>query len=294
LGAIRVLSRGVMLVRPIVDAVQTAGALAEGGREIDVLSGDPEATRRLRELLGTSSPSPDEDALAVLPVTPDTPLETGAAALAHRRRSGGGALAVLIGSRDERLGLERRLLEGHRLEPSNVAHVAALDGPGEEAVLDAVIATLGDHVVAAGLRNPGLRHPVGKRIVAATSRRAAVVGALPLAGADMPVLAFMQLRMLALLAALHGRPLGAERVIEGAAVLGSGFGWRAVGRSAVGLVPGVGWAARGAVAYGATRALGEAALARMGAGHDLIEGPPVDAVKPQIERVLDRLNLGSS
>jgi uncharacterized protein (DUF697 family) len=294
LGAIGLLSRGVKIVRPIVDAVQTADALSEGGHEIDVLSGDPEATRRLRELLGTPPPAPDEDALAVLPVTPETPLETGAAALAHRRRSGGGALAVLIGSRDERQTLERRLLEGHRLEPSNLAHVASLDAAGEGAVIDAIIAALGDHVIAAGRRNPGLRHPVGKRLVAAASRRAAVVGVLPLAGADMPVLAFIQLRMLALLAALHGRPLGAERVIEGAAALGVGFGWRAVGRSAVGLVPGAGWAARGAVAYGATRGLGEAALARLGAGHDLIEGPPVDAVKPQIERVLDGLHLGAS
>jgi uncharacterized protein (DUF697 family) len=96
-------------------------------------------------------------------------------------------------------------------------------------------------------------------------------------------------RLVAQLAALHDRPFGAERALDALAVVGAGFGWRALGRSAVALVPGVGWAARGAVAYGATRAVGEAALARLAAGHDLIEGVPIDSVRPLIDRVGARL-----
>ena len=293
MGAIGLLSRGIKFARPILDVVQTADALTEEGGEIDVLPGDPQAARRLRELLGTPAPTPDEDALAVFPVTPGTDLGTGRAALARRRRSGGGALAVLIGRRSEREALERELLEGYHLEPSNIAHVASLEGPGERAAIDAVLAALTDDMVAAGRRNPGLRPAVGKRLVSAASRQAGAIGALPLAGADMPVLALLQVRMISQLAALHDRPFGAERAMEAAAVLAAGFGWRAVGRTAVGFVPVAGWAVQGGVAYASTRAMGEAALARLAAGHDLIEGTPVDAVKPQLERVLGRLRGGS-
>ena len=91
------------------------------------------------------------------------------------------------------------------------------------------------------------------------------------------------------LAAMHDRPGGAERVAEAAAVVGAGFGWRALGRSASGLVPGVGWAVRGTVAYGATRAVGEAALLRAQAGHDMFEGDAVDRIRPAIDRVLGRI-----
>jgi hypothetical protein len=46
-----------------------------------------------------------------------------------------------------------------------------------------------------------------------------------------------------------------------------------------------GWAVQGTIAYGATRAIGEAALARLSAGHDLIEGAPVERARPLIDRV---------
>lgn len=290
----KLLSTGVKAVRPIADAVRTADAASGEGGHLAILPGDPAATRRLRELLGSPAPAPDEDALVILAATPGTDLSAAAAALERaRRRQPAGALAVLIGRRSERAELERRLLEGHRLEPSNLAHVASLEGPGAHAVLDAVIDALGDDAVAAGRRNPALRNAIGRRIVRGAARQSAGIGALPLAGADMPILALVQVKMVAQLAALHDRPFGAERALEAAAIVGAAFGWRALGRSAVGLVPVAGWAVRGGVSYGATRALGEAALARLAAGHDLIGGPPLDAVKPQIERVLGRLRRDS-
>ena len=171
--------------------------------------------------------------------------------------------------------------------------MASLEGPGARAVLDAVIDALGEDAVAAGRRNPALRQAIGRRIVRGSARQAAGIGALPLAAADMPILALVQVKMVAQLAALYDRPFGAERALEAAAVVAAGFGWRAVGRSAVGLVPVAGWAVRGGVSYGATRALGEAALVRLAAGHDLIGGPALDAVKPHIERVLSRLRRDS-
>jgi uncharacterized protein (DUF697 family) len=269
----------------VAEAVRAADDLSQDGGHIAVIPGDPASTRRLREILGTPAAVPSEDALAVAALTPASDTTGPGAALAHRRRSGGGALAVLVGEAPGREALEGRLLDGHRLEPSNVVHVPALDEEGADRVLDAVLGALGDELIAAGRRNPALRPAIGWRLVRTASRRSAAIGALPLPGVDMPVLVLIQVRLVADLAALHDRAFGPERTVEALAIVGAGFGWRAVGRSAAGAIPVAGWAVQGTIAYGATRAIGEAALARLSAGHDLIEGVPVDRARPLIDRV---------
>ena len=75
--------------------------------------------------------------MAVAPGIPD--IETGVAALARRRRSGAGALAILVGTPAECAELERQILAGHRLEPSNIAHVRSLEGRGGQEAVDAVV-----------------------------------------------------------------------------------------------------------------------------------------------------------
>ena len=282
---------GVRTARPVVDTVQTAEEVAQGHGHIAILPGDPEATRWLRELLGNPAAAPDEDALVILGVrTRD--LAGGAAALARaRHRNPDQALAVVVGSRAEREQLERELIERHGLEASNVAHVAALDEAGAEAVMDRIIDMLGtEEAVAAGRRYPAVRPAVGRRIVRAAARQSAAIGAVPLGGAAMPVLTLLQIKMVGQLATLYGRPMDAERIALALSVFGAGFGWRALGRTAVGHVPGPGWAIHGGLAYGVTRGLGEANLARLEAGHRLVEGRLLDAVKPKIEGVLSRLS----
>ena len=288
MGAIGLVGTAAKVVRPLADAVRTAETIAHDGGQIDILPGDPAATARLRELLGAPAPGPSEDALAVLAVTPSTDLSKGAPALAHRRRSGGGALALIVGGGDAAKEVERRLLEGHRLEMSNIVHVPSLEGEGQQVAIDAILHALGDEAVAAGRRNPGLRPAVGRHLVKEAARQSAAVGALPLPGVDMPVLVLIQVRLVAQLAALYDRPFGAERALEALAILAAGFGWRAIGRSAAGFVPVAGWAVRGSLAYVATRAIGEAALARLEAGHDLIEGAPIERLRPLIDRVTAR------
>jgi uncharacterized protein (DUF697 family) len=294
LSVVKILSAGMKAVRPGVDAVRTAAAQYDDTGHVAILPGAPAATRRLRELLGAPAPAPDEDALVILAATPGTDLSAGVAALERARaRHPSSAIAILIGSERERAELERGLLEGHRLEPSNLIHVASLEGAGADAVLDRVVDALGDGAPDVARRNPALRPAVARRIVQKAARRAGAVGAVPLAGADMGVLALLQVKMVAQLAALHDRPFGAERALEAVAIVGAGFGLRAIGRSAAGLVPGAGWAVRGGLSYAATRALGDAAAARLAAGHDLIEGRWLDAVKPKVQGVLDRLRGGS-
>lgn len=294
MGVLGLLSTGVRAVRPIAEAARTAEAIVEGEGHIAILPGDPAATRRLRELLGSPAPAPDEDALSILAVTRGKDLAAGAAALVRaRRRHPGDALAVVIGTRAEREALERELIEEHRLEASNVLHVASLEGPGEQAVIERVIDMLGDAAVVAGRRTPALRPAIGRRIVHRAARQAAAVGAVPLGGAAMPVITLQQIKMVGQLAVLHGRPLGADRVLAALSILGAGFGWRALGRSAAGLVPVAGWVVQGGLAYGVTRSMGEAAQARLAAGHDLVEAPGLQKIKPALERLLDRVPGGS-
>ena len=289
MGVVSIAARGARVARPFADVVRATEQAAQAGGHIAVLPGTQALERRLRKLIDPPQAPPSEDALAVTALGPGTRLEAVKAALAHRRRSGGGALAILVGTPAERRALEAELLEGHEMEPSNLAHVPSLEGPGAEAALDAIVDALGDRAIAAGRRAPGLRGAVARRLISRASRRGATVGALPLGGADLPVLALLQVRLVSELAALHDRPFGAARFLEAAAVAGAGLGWRAVGRSAVGLVPGAGWAIRGGIAYGATRAVGEAANARLAAGHDLVEGGPVEAVKARLEPLLAKL-----
>ena len=228
---------------------------------------------------------------------PGLDLTAGAAALARaRRRHPASALAVLIGSPPSGTELERALIEDHRLEASNLVHVASLEGAGAEAVVDRVDRRARRR---GSPRPPGATRPCGRPSAGGScgGRRARrrAVGALPLGGADMPVLALLQVKMVAQLAALHDRPFGAERALEPRSrIVGAGFGWRAHraqrrrprARRRAGP-----W--RAGCRTAVTRGLGEAALARLSAGHDLVEGPALDKVKPHIERVLGRSRRGS-
>jgi uncharacterized protein (DUF697 family) len=83
-------------------------------------------------------------------------------------------------------------------------------------------------------------------------------------GADLPVLALNQVRMLLRIEQAYGLEVDLrERAPELLATVGAGLGLRAVARQLLGVVPVAGWAVKGAVAYAGTRALGEAAVRRL-------------------------------
>lgn len=281
------LKTGVKIAAPIVELANAGSEGTPTHGDLAVIEGDPAATARLRELLGSPTGTPTRARLAV--AAPGTDVDEVGEALARRRATGAPGLAVLVGTPPERHALEARLRRDHGIEVADLVHVNALDGPGAQAVVDAVARGLGDQAAAAARHIPALRPGVGRRIVRDSARRAALVGALPLAGADLPALAILQIRMVSSLSAAYDRPLGPERVLEALAIIGAGFGWRAVGRSTVRFVPIAGWAAGGAVAYMGTRAIGEAALARLSAGHDLIDAGPLERARPTFDRLLGRL-----
>jgi len=154
-------------------------------------------------------------------------------------------------------------------------------GPGErlpvDEIVEAIAAKLGGDGAPLAARLPVLRGAVCKRIVASFARKNGLVGAAVFVpGADLPVLALNEVRMLLLLDQAYGLELDPrERLPEIAATLGAGFGLRAVARELLDLVPVAGWAVKGGVAYGGTRALGEAAVLRLERSTARVTRPPV-------------------
>jgi uncharacterized protein (DUF697 family) len=141
--------------------------------------------------------------------------------------------------------------------------VAPLPGHGlpVDAVAAALARRLGEGGTALAARLPVLREPLCRHLIAVFSRRNALVAAAVfIPGVDLPVLTLNQARLVLRLALAHGLELDAKRARELLAVVGAGYGLRAVAREALDFIPVVGWAVKGAVAYGGTRGVGEAAL----------------------------------
>lgn len=112
-------------------------------------------------------------------------------------------------------------------------------------------------------RVPILRDAVCQRLISSAARKNGLfAAAVWIPGADLPVLALTQLRLVLRIAQAHGQDTGRDRLPELAATLGAGFGFRAVAGELLDLVPVAGWTVKGAVAYAGTRAVGEAAKRR--------------------------------
>jgi uncharacterized protein (DUF697 family) len=155
---------------------------------------------------------------------------------------------------------------------ATIPYVLATDvvrvGVGDELPLEtiavAVAARLGEHGAPLAARVPLLREPVCEQLIGSFARKNGLVAAaIWIPGADLPVLALNELRLVLRLAQAHGFADDVrDRLPELAATLGAGFGLRAVARELLDLFPGAGWVLKSAVAYAGTRAVGEAARLR--------------------------------
>lgn len=105
---------------------------------------------------------------------------------------------------------------------------------------------------------------MSEQLVASFARRNGLVAAAVwIPGADLPILALNELRLVLRLVQANGAAREVRDLLpELAATLGAGFGLRALAREVLDLIPGPGWALKSAIAYGGTRALGEAARIR--------------------------------
>jgi uncharacterized protein (DUF697 family) len=148
---------------------------------------------------------------------------------------------------------------------TDVVRVGAGEGFPLAAIASTIARRLGEDAAPLAARVPLLRRAVADRLVASFSLRNAIVGAAVFVrGADLPVLALNELRLVLRLEQAYGLQVDPrERLPEIAAVVGVGFGLRALARRLLDLVPEARWVVKGAVAYAGTRALGEAAVRRL-------------------------------
>jgi uncharacterized protein (DUF697 family) len=179
-------------------------------------------------------------------------------------------IAALLGAQRRVRGAEVILavsdggaaISGKAVDDPGEIPLSSKDGAAllEELAPRIVLALDEDYLVALAKGYPPLRRAVCEEIVRNNARQNAVIGALPIPGADMPVMTANQARMVLNIAAAYGEELSMDRARELLGVLAAGFGLRALSRQAVKLVPVGGWAASAVIAYSGTVAMGRASI----------------------------------
>ena len=188
---------------------------------------------------------------ATLAVTGDSPRTAEIAAWLGAQRDVKGAEVILT------LSGETFTLSGGAVEDPGEIPVSSTD---EELAIRIARALDEDYLVPLAKGYPPFRRAVCEELIRKNARQNAVVGALPIPGADMPVMTANQARMVLNIAAAHDEELSFERARELLGVLAAGFGLRALSRQAVKLIPVGGWAAAAAIGYAGTVAMGRATM----------------------------------
>ena len=205
---------------------------------------------------------------ASLAVTGDSLEAERLASLLDAQRGAQGA-EIVLSVANGRLSVSGDAVE----EPAEITLPAPVT---EEAVLEhlaprIVDALDEDYVVPLGRGYPAFRRAVCEDIIHKNARQNAVIGLLPIPGADMPAITANQGRMVLGIAAVYGEELSLERARELLGVLAAGFGLRAIARQVVKLVPVGGWVASAAIGYAGTLAMGRAAVLYFERGKEELE-----------------------
>lgn len=207
-----------------------------------------------------------EVTLAVVGDAPEA--ETLAKFLDAQRKTGGAQVVLTVHEG------RRASISGHAVEdPAELTLPEKLTGETvrEKFSTGVVKAMDEDYLVPFGRGYPVFRRAVCEEIIHTNARQNAVIGALPIPGADMPAITANQGRMVLGIAAAHGEDLSMERARELGGVLAAGFGLRALARQVVKLVPFGGWAASAAIGYAGTVAMGRAAILYFEGGKEKLE-----------------------
>jgi uncharacterized protein (DUF697 family) len=193
---------------------------------------------------------------ATLAVTGDSPRASEVAALLGAQRGVRGAEVILSVSENGTTISGKAVEDPGKISLPSTYGKALIDelAPRIVRVMDE------DYLVALAKGYPTFRRAVCEEIIRNNARQNAVIGALPIPGADMPVMTANQARMVLNIAAAFGEELSMDRARELLGVLAAGFGLRALSRQAVKLVPVGGWAASAVIAYAGTVAMGRSSI----------------------------------
>jgi uncharacterized protein (DUF697 family) len=249
------------VLRALVKEISASG---QAGKPL-VVGGPRELAAVLRRELGRGAKPgavrSDDDpkgAAVLVYLLGGAPSEDDERALKRARRARVPIVAVVAGSVSDDVSIPYVLA-------TDIVWVGAGEGFPLEAIAKAIAGRLGEEAAPLAAHVPLLRRAVAEQLVAAFARKNGIIGAAVFVpGADLPLLALNELRLLLRLEQAYGLEIDPrERLPEIAATLGVGFGMRALARELLDLVPVAGWAVKGAVAYAGTRALGEAAIRRL-------------------------------
>lgn len=196
---------------------------------------------------------------ATLAVTGDSPRASELASVLGAQGGVGGAELILaVSSIGDAVTLSGKAVEA----PGEIPLPTTLDADSVAAeLLPRVVGALDeDYVVPLAKGYPPFRKAACEQVVRQNARQNAVIGLLPIPGADMPVMTANQARMVLNIAAAYGEELSMERARELLGVLAAGFGMRALARQVVKVVPIGGWLAGAAIGYAGTIAMGRATM----------------------------------
>jgi uncharacterized protein (DUF697 family) len=214
---------------------------------------------------------------ATLAVTGSSTRAAQLAALLGAQQSVRGAEVVLaVAEAGEAVTLSCKAVE----DPDEVRLSAVTEEAVREELVPAVVGAMDeDYLVPLAKGYPIFRRAVCEEIIRKNARQNAVIGALPIPGADMPVMTANQGRMVLYIAAAYGEELTVERARELLGVLAAGFGLRAISRQVVKLVPLAGWAASAAIGYAGTVAMGRAAMLYFERGGQQVGGKEMAEIR---------------
>ncbi len=262
-------SLNVIYLKKVKNQFNIQYRAAGGGRKAKVVMGLRNMYRVFRE---TREAARQE---ATLAVTGDSPRAAELAARLGAQRVIKGAEVILTLSGDA-LTLSGKAVE----EPGEIP----LSSTDERALLEDLVPRVvhaldEDYLVPLAKGYPPFRRAVCEELIRKNARQNAVVGALPIPGADMPVMTANQARMVLNIAAAYDEELSLDRARELLGVLAAGFGLRALARQAVKLVPFGGWAAAAAIGYAGTVAMGRATMLYFERGKKRLEEGEIAEIK---------------
>jgi uncharacterized protein (DUF697 family) len=175
---------------------------------------------------------------------------------AHKARAG---LVVALPARGVQRAVAAALSAGALSTELEVFEPSRL--LADSRLADAVVKASGDRATSLARSLSWLRHATVARTIRRTAIENAAVGVLVVVpGADMPIMTLNQVRMVLRIGSAYGNDVEAQRAPEVLAVIGAGFGLRAVAHQGLKFIPAAGWALKGALGYAGTVALGRAAV----------------------------------